>query len=144
MANHKPLAWHFDGGCIRCTSHGSSPKGYVQYRVKGQGGRLLRHILFKRYGKQPTKVVSRHTCDNRWCINPDHIIPGSILDNARDRVERGNNLHGTQLPQTKLLPEQVIEIRRSNLSSYKAAEQFGIGATQVRNIRNRKWWRHLP
>lgn len=36
----------------------------------------------------PDDVLLRHTCDNPPCVNPDHLIPGTHLDNSRDMVER--------------------------------------------------------
>jgi hypothetical protein len=140
---NKRLVWHFDGKCIRCTSHTLHPAGYVQYRVKGQGNRLARHILFRRYGKQPISIISRHTCDNKWCINPDHIIPGTNYDNSQDAVERGRIAIGSRLPQTRLTPEQVVQIRALDLPHREIARRFGIGPTQVGNIKRRKWWKHV-
>src|SRR5208282_6687894 len=29
-----------------------------------------------------------HTCDNRSCVNPDHLYIGTHADNARDRSQR--------------------------------------------------------
>ncbi len=29
--------------------------------------------------------IARHTCDNPYCFNPDHIIIGTRADNNRDR-----------------------------------------------------------
>lgn len=37
------------------------------------------------------KTVVRHTCDNSLCINPGHLIKGSLSDNARDCVKRGRH-----------------------------------------------------
>lgn len=31
----------------------------------------------------------RHTCDNRPCCNPRHLLEGAPLDNVRDSIERG-------------------------------------------------------
>jgi hypothetical protein len=39
---------------------------------------------------RPGQVV-RHTCDNPPCINPLHLIVGTVGDNNRDIVERGRH-----------------------------------------------------
>ncbi len=87
----KALAWLFDGLCIRCTSHAPNSKGYPQWaRFKnGKTQVIMRSIMLRRHGAQPAGIVCRHTCDNRWCIHPDHIIPGTVADNNRDARERG-------------------------------------------------------
>lgn len=35
--------------------------------------------------------VMRHTCDVQLCVNPEHLIPGSQIENALDRKVRGRN-----------------------------------------------------
>lgn len=39
-------------------------------------------------GEDISDKVIRHTCDNPKCINPDHLITGTHLDNIKDMVER--------------------------------------------------------
>lgn len=36
-------------------------------------------------------VVVRHTCDNRACVRPDHLLLGTQTDNVRDMIDRGRN-----------------------------------------------------
>ena len=43
------------------------------------------------YAASPTEVI-RHRCDNRRCINPDHLTIGSRADNVRD--DRGFRANG--------------------------------------------------
>lgn len=56
-------------------------------------------------------VVIRHKCDNRSCINPVHLEPGTSRDNTRDRKERGRCARGERNGNSKLTQSQVSEIR---------------------------------
>lgn len=79
--------------------------------------------------------VVRHTCGNRMCVKPTHLIPGSQQDNMRDKFFDGTG--NTQ----KLSPEDVRDIRRrfvrtsprkSNAS--ELAAEYGIGARYISRI----------
>ena len=84
----KPIAWIKDGDCMICTSHRPDTAGYPCIRRNGKSGRIGRLILRRKHGKLG-KLVMRHTCDNRMCISPAHIIIGTRMDNIRDMIERG-------------------------------------------------------
>src|SRR5882762_7058372 len=40
-------------------------------------------------GPIPFGKMILHTCDNAWCINPDHLYVGTHGDNMKDRSVRG-------------------------------------------------------
>ena len=37
----------------------------------------------------PAGMDACHTCDNPPCVNPTHIFPGTVSDNARDALAKG-------------------------------------------------------
>lgn len=140
-----PISWIKEGNCIRCTSHKVDNWGYANVTNNRKKVKICRIILFRKHGEQPKSVVCRHTCDNPWCINPDHIIPGSVADNNRDRSERGrsNPLKGEQSPLSRLKTEDVIQIRAASGTLLEIANRFGISFQHVSDIKLRKKWKHV-
>lgn len=41
------------------------------------------------HGVIPDGQVIRHACDNRRCVRPDHLVPGTQAENVGDMIARG-------------------------------------------------------
>jgi hypothetical protein len=77
-----------------------------------------------------------HRCDNRRCVNPDHLFLGTKADNSRDMVTKGRQAVGFRLPQTKLSDEEILAIRgASGVSQLALAKRFGVSQGYVSMIR---------
>ncbi|WP_368656190.1 MULTISPECIES: HNH endonuclease signature motif containing protein [Pseudomonas syringae group] len=106
-------------------------------------------------GEIPEGLDVCHRCDNRRCINPDHLFAGTRLENMRDVVAKGRQAKGERLsvmrrgdgcPFTKLSQQQVQEIRvrvESGEHLGSIAQAFNCGTDNIRKIKNRKTWSHL-
>jgi len=112
-----------------------------------------RHVLFrahrlmwsKTFGGIPKGVCVLHQCDNRGCVNPDHLCLGTQLDNIQDRVRKGRNAFaiGAANNNAKLTENQVRSILQSKESGPKIAKRFGVHPSTIRIIRCRKNWSHV-
>ena len=66
--------------------------------------------------------IVRHTCDNRKCVNPEHLVIGTHQDNMDDMKKRNRSAKGLVNGAGKLTPEQVTYIRTHYV---KNSKEFG-------------------
>lgn len=140
------IAWTREGDCIRCTSHGLTVYGYARLKRNGEQLRIARMILVRRHGGYlPKDIASRHTCDNRWCINPAHIIEGTFEDNNRDKVERNRGFRpiGGKNGSAKLTESDVRIIRESKEPYPILSSRFGVAKATICRAKNRASWSYI-
>lgn len=99
----------------------------------------------------PEELAMRHSCDNCWCVNPEHLTPGTITENMKDKEERergnrDNSAKGQTHYRAKLNDDKVREIRilfASGISQPKIAKRFGVARATIRDIHTGKTWKHV-
>jgi hypothetical protein len=116
-----------------------SSSGYGSLNVPGldRSAHRLSHIAFK--GAIPPGALIQHSCDNRWCVNPDHLSIGTHATNNRDALLKGRTSR-------KLGPDDVRAIRaelRAGARLRALATKYGVHWTMVRVIREGKAWAHI-
>ncbi len=63
--------------------------GYGQVAVSHKTSMPHRVMYQAHNGDIPSGLVVMHTCDNRLCVNPEHLSLGTQGDNVRDCVAKG-------------------------------------------------------
>lgn len=129
-------------------------QGYVSVRGYGQLTWMYRKHMAHRVsweihnGAIPDGLVVCHRCDNRRCVNPDHLFLGTSADNIADMVTKGRQSKGEAHPKTELSEGDVAEIRRlRNLGCTltRIASQYNVSKSTIENITTGKTWKYtLP
>lgn len=138
-------------GCWEWFAQQKSGYGFIR-----AGGRDSQQILAHRAswllfrGELPTGSVVMHKCDNRICVNPDHLDIGTQRDNMQDMVRKGRSgnrgkhgahAYGERQGSAKLTSEQAREIFLSKGLYHEIGARFGTTKHTVFRIKNRTQWR---
>jgi hypothetical protein len=90
-----------------------------------------------------------HICDNRKCVNPNHLSEGTHQDNMIDMCNkgRGNKPKGEKHHLSKLTEKQVKEIRekysQGGTTYKKLGEEYGVEQTVIGKIVRYESWAHI-
>ena len=102
----------------------------------------LSYELFK--GKIPEDFCVCHTCDNRKCINPDHLWLGTKSDNTKDMYSKNRqyDVAGENHGRTKLNWSQIGEIRKlkGKETLVNIGKKYGIAKSAVSAIQRGITW----
>jgi hypothetical protein len=134
-----------ENGCHICTSHKVGSRGYPKLNRDGKVYEVHRYIYAEKFGEIPEKLVVRHKCDNRMCINLDHLELGTYKENMNDMITRGRqvipNREGENNSNNKLTADQVRDIRSDTSSTNVAlAKKYDVTHQLISLIRKGRIW----
>jgi hypothetical protein len=116
----------------------------------GRFGQTLTHRkayqLWK--GEIPKGNVIRHLCNNRKCVNPEHLASGTQKDNVADMLRTNPPVwrRGEKNGRAKLTKEDVLEIRQwldFGYNQKEVANVFNISTTTIHGIHTKKVWGYV-
>ena len=85
-------------------------------------------------------TVIMHKCDNRLCVNPEHLMLGTQADNVADMISKGrkrsNTPKGVLHWNASIKDTAAIELIRSTKRNTKAlAEKYKVSICTIKRIR---------
>ena len=135
------------GRCWLWTGH-INDSGYGLLILRRHRMRAHRAAWQLSGGDLPPGMSVCHTCDNPWCVRPEHLFLGTHQENMRDGVRKGRvgGRAGELAGRAKLSNADVRAIRlriHSGEACTKIAQDYPVCAKVIQNIRKGKIWQSV-
>lgn len=117
---------------------GSRIQGGYGMILAENGNELAHRVSYRMYvGDIPEGLFVCHKCDNRWCVNPDHLFAGTHAENMADMTAKGRQ--GKKL--NRVTASEIRKaIRAGHESQRSIARKFGVSPQLVTLIKQGRVW----
>lgn len=130
--------WIWTASCFG-SGYGQAYTGRDDARIVG-AHRMSYELSF---GPIADGMYVLHKCDNRKCVNPDHLFLGDQARNMNDAAEKGRIQRGVRHWNSKLNPQIVRRIRKmydAGMSYQEIGDIVGLRPQYVGSICRRRRW----
>jgi hypothetical protein len=144
----RTIAEHKTDECLLWPFHVCKRWGYSYVSVPGEPGsaKRIHRVAYKLlHGHYPLHDGC-HTCDNRHCYNPRHIVDGTDVQNFGDMIAKGRSARGEKNNQAVITEAMVIDARRSHAegeSTQALAKRLGMSFGGMKKVLNGQSWHHV-
>jgi hypothetical protein len=121
------------GGCWEWRGN-MQTNGYGLMNVDKKHWRAHRLSYVIKHGAIPDGMFLMHQCDNKICVNPEHLKPGTHAENMAEMKERGRASRATK---RRLTQEQIKYILESGKSISTLTAELGVHPRTIERIRQR-------
>ena len=123
--NESSGCWNWVGSI-----HGN---GYGRFNPFRKPMYAHRFSALLKYGIVRSDLDVCHTCDNRRCVNPNHLFIGTRKENMQDAVRKGRT--------TKVIA--IREMLKNGCEIKDIADKYNVSPKAINSIKTREHWRHI-
>jgi len=129
----------------------TNSRGYGQLKMPNTRKNVLAHRLSytMAFGDIKDGLFVCHKCDNRTCVNPNHLFVGTAKENMQDMDAKGRrvkaNMAGVKNPNATLDEDKVklLKLLKDKFPMESLIKIFGVKKTQIHRIINGQQWSHI-
>lgn len=118
-----------------------------RYGSMSRGGKTISsHRFSYEYfiGEIPVGLNVLHKCDNKVCVNPEHLFLGTYADNTEDMMKKGRDCTRNIIRKNqKLTIDNVKEIKNKfniGFSNNRISKEYSVSERHINNIRKGNTW----
>lgn len=116
--------------------------GYPRFKITTKVILAHRFSWELHNGDIPNKMLVCHHCDNRKCVNPNHLFLGTHQDNSTDMVLKGRHRNPTKNKIDKNIADKIRTIYNSRKYTQKELGlMFSLHQSSISLIVTNKEWR---
>jgi|15BtaG_2_1085339.scaffolds.fasta_scaffold15740_2 hypothetical protein len=138
--NLEPLG---ETGCLTIPGKKPYRDGYLYI-----SGKLAHRVSYFLHTEEwPLGLVIRHRCNNKTCVNPEHLLVGSTKDNMEDwkksegykkAMKKREGVANNRKSQLEPYLEDILEMRRKGMKYREIAPLYGVKDSSVYNFLKKK------
>lgn len=106
--------------------------GYGKFQTEGKAA-LAHRVAYRLFKQNPESLCVLHRCDNRKCVNVEHLFLGTAKDNIADMDQKKRR--GTKSKLTYANVDVIKNLLQDRYTQQYIAEKFNIDQTTVSRIK---------
>jgi|ERR1700734_436300 len=125
---------------------GINNHGYGNMWIEGKT-RAAHRVSYEIYkGEIPKGMVILHSCDNKRCINPNHLSVGTFKENTHDALRKGRMAFGERQGNSILKNRDVVVIKQRLANKERIvdiARDYSVDETTIGKIKSGANWKNI-